>query len=163
MDSNKFRGNSIESDTHFSDEYDYVEIKNSDTQLTIRENNESQTQQLTKGVMPHEKNVLNFLINEYLLEQDYKMTSVTFAEENESQDLEDWDSMGLNRPKPPNLCHIYKNFLRKTDETIIKAQQMIAPKELEEVGVQVDLSPELGNELLRCHDFLIFIQILVIR
>lgn len=150
MSDNKTRGHSIESDTHFSDEYDYVEIKNSDTQLTLRENNDNQAQ-LTKGVMPHEKNVLNFLINEYLLEQDYKMTSVTFAEENESQDLEDWDSMGLNRPKPPNLYHIYKNFLRKTDENIIKAQQMVAPKDLKEIGVQVDLSPELGNELLKCH------------
>lgn len=37
------------------------------------------------SILPHEKNAINFLINEYLLSQDYKMTSVTFAEENESQ------------------------------------------------------------------------------
>ncbi len=142
-DDNKIRGRSIESDTHFSEECQYIEIKNSDTQMTIKGNDD---QTLTKAVMPHEKNVLNFLINEYLLEQNYKMTSVTFAEENESQDLEDWDSMGLNRPKPPNLCHIYKNFSRKNDDNFIKSQQVpLAPKELQEVGLQVDLSPELGN------------------
>jgi hypothetical protein len=39
----------------------------------------------SESLLPHEKNAINFLINEYLLSQDYKMTSVTFAEENESQ------------------------------------------------------------------------------
>ena len=29
----------------------------------------------------HEKRALNFLVNEYLLRNDYKLTSVTFAEE----------------------------------------------------------------------------------
>jgi hypothetical protein len=36
-------------------------------------------------LLPHEKHAINFLINEYLLLQNYKMTSVTFSEENESQ------------------------------------------------------------------------------
>ena len=39
-------------------------------------------------ILPHDKNTINFLINEYLLLQNYKMTSVTFSEENESLDLE---------------------------------------------------------------------------
>ena len=34
---------------------------------------------------PLEKKALNFLVNEYLLQADYKVTSVTFAEENEDQ------------------------------------------------------------------------------
>lgn len=67
--------------------------------------------------MPHDKHALNFLINEYLLEQSYKMTSVTFSEENETQDLEDWDVIGLNRAKPPNLPHIYKMYTAKTMPT----------------------------------------------
>lgn len=37
------------------------------------------------ALLPHEKNAINFLVNEYLLLQNYKMTSVTFSEENESQ------------------------------------------------------------------------------
>ena len=36
-------------------------------------------------VKPYEKRALNFLVNEYLLMQDYKLTSVTFSEENENQ------------------------------------------------------------------------------
>lgn len=64
-------------------------------------------------IMPHDKNALNFLINEYLLENSYKMTSVTFSEENESQDLEDWDVVGLNRSKPPKLYQLYKSYLQK--------------------------------------------------
>ena len=69
--------------------------------------------------MPHDKNVINFLINEYLLEQNYKMTHITFAEENESLDLEDWDVVGLNRSKPPNLCQLYKYYLNKKNAKTI--------------------------------------------
>lgn len=36
-------------------------------------------------IKPHEKRAINFLVNEYLLIHDYKLTSVTFAEENENQ------------------------------------------------------------------------------
>lgn len=36
---------------------------------------------------PHEKRALNFLINEYLLLQDYKLTSITFSDENPAQVL----------------------------------------------------------------------------
>ena len=36
-------------------------------------------------IKPYEKRALNFLVNEYLLLQDYKLTSVTFSEENENQ------------------------------------------------------------------------------
>lgn len=37
------------------------------------------------NIMPHEKRALNFLINEYLLSYGYKLTSITFADENEDQ------------------------------------------------------------------------------
>ena len=59
-------------------------------------------------LMPHDKHALNFLVNEYLLENNYKMTSVAFSEENESQDLEDWDVVGVNRCKPPSIAELYK-------------------------------------------------------
>jgi len=36
-------------------------------------------------VKPHERRALNFLINEYLLLQGYKLTAITFADENENQ------------------------------------------------------------------------------
>ena len=34
---------------------------------------------------PHEKRALNFLVNEYLLKNGYRMTSVTFSDENADQ------------------------------------------------------------------------------
>lgn len=33
----------------------------------------------------YEKRAINYLINEYLLQNNYKLTSVTFSEENENQ------------------------------------------------------------------------------
>jgi hypothetical protein len=71
---------------------------------------------LTNGtaLMPYDKNAINFLVNQYLLEQNYKMTSVTFSEENDAQDLEDWDIIGVNRSQPPNLCQIYKLYLNRS-------------------------------------------------
>jgi hypothetical protein len=61
-------------------------------------------------IRPYETRALNYLVNEYLLQSDCKLTSVTFAEENENQDFEDWDDVGLNIPKPPNLLHLYRDF-----------------------------------------------------
>ncbi len=37
------------------------------------------------GIKPLEQRALNFLVNEYLLLNDDKLTSVTFSEENEEQ------------------------------------------------------------------------------
>jgi hypothetical protein len=36
-------------------------------------------------IKPHEQRALNFLINEYLLLNSYKLTSITFADENQHQ------------------------------------------------------------------------------
>lgn len=41
--------------------------------------------QNSDGIKPHEQRALNFLINEYLLTHGYKLTSITFADENENQ------------------------------------------------------------------------------
>ncbi|XP_012276159.1 lisH domain and HEAT repeat-containing protein KIAA1468 homolog isoform X2 [Orussus abietinus] len=65
-------------------------------------------------IKPHERRALNFLVNEYLLARSYKLTSITFSDENENQDFEDWNDVGLNIPKPPDLLHIYREFLRAT-------------------------------------------------
>lgn len=53
-------------------------------------------------------------MNEYLLAQSYKLTSITFSDENENQDFEDWQEVGLNIPKPPELLQIYREFMRST-------------------------------------------------
>ncbi|KAF0292146.1 LisH domain and HEAT repeat-containing protein KIAA1468 [Amphibalanus amphitrite] len=59
-------------------------------------------------IKPHEKRALNFLINEYLLRHGYKLTSIAFSDENEDQDVEDWDDVGLNVAKPPDLLHFFR-------------------------------------------------------
>ncbi|ELT88848.1 hypothetical protein CAPTEDRAFT_190660 [Capitella teleta] len=61
-------------------------------------------------IRQYEVRALNFLVNEYMLLNEYKLTSVTFAEENENQDFEDWDDVGLNLPKPPDLLHLYRDY-----------------------------------------------------
>jgi hypothetical protein len=40
---------------------------------------------LNEPIKPHEQRALNFLVNEYLLLHGYKLTSITFADENENQ------------------------------------------------------------------------------
>lgn len=60
------------------------------TVATESDNSPSNEQQSNKGVIvdtikPHEQRALNFLINEYLLNYGYKLTSITFADENEDQ------------------------------------------------------------------------------
>lgn len=63
-------------------------------------------------IKPHEQRALNFLVNEYLLACSYKLTSITFSDENEDQDFEDWQDVGLNIPKPAELLQIYREYLR---------------------------------------------------
>ncbi|XP_014248198.1 lisH domain and HEAT repeat-containing protein KIAA1468-like [Cimex lectularius] len=65
-------------------------------------------------IKPHEQRALNFLINEYLLMNGYKLTSITFSDENEDQDFEDWDDVGLNMAKPAELLHLYRVGISET-------------------------------------------------
>ncbi|XP_052230319.1 RAB11-binding protein RELCH homolog isoform X2 [Dreissena polymorpha] len=61
-----------------------------------------------------EKKALNFLVNGYLLQINNKLTAVTFSEENEDQNFEDWDDVGLNIPQPPDLLHLYRDYNNHT-------------------------------------------------
>jgi len=74
------------------------------------------------GAKPYEIRALNYLVNEYLMKHNYKLTSITFCDENEEQDFESWDDVGLNVPKPPDLLKLFRNFWsqssRKSSELI---------------------------------------------
>ncbi|XP_003702013.2 RAB11-binding protein RELCH homolog isoform X1 [Megachile rotundata] len=63
-------------------------------------------------IKPHEQRAINFLVNEYLLARSYKLTSITFSDENEDQDFEDWQDVGLNIAKPAELLQIYREYMR---------------------------------------------------
>ncbi|KAK3865667.1 hypothetical protein Pcinc_028744 [Petrolisthes cinctipes] len=61
------------------------------------------------SIRPHEQRTLNFLVNEYLVNNSYKLTAITFADENDDQDFEHWDDVGLNTSRPPNLVHLLRD------------------------------------------------------
>ncbi|KAK7505693.1 hypothetical protein BaRGS_00002964 [Batillaria attramentaria] len=91
------------------------------------------------GIRPVEKKALNFLVNEYLLANDYKLTSVTFAEENEDQDFEDWDDVGLNMPKPPGVVQLFRDFGTHVSPT----------QETQDVSCQADLEDLQHCEMIQ--------------
>lgn len=61
-------------------------------------------------IKPHEKRAINYLINEYLMENNYKLTSITFCDENTEQDFDKWDDVGLNVIRPPDLLKLYRYY-----------------------------------------------------
>lgn len=77
------------------------------------------------SLRPHEKRALNFLVNEYLLKNGYRMTSVTFSDENADQDFEDWDDVGLNTAKPPDLLHLYRDYGHHTVPEVMLVLQAV--------------------------------------
>ncbi|CAF0796504.1 unnamed protein product [Brachionus calyciflorus] len=128
--------------------FDIAETEDDDDQddTELKSSKNSNKLNSIKKLMPHDKNAINFLINEYLLQNDYKMTSVTFAEENESQDLEDWDVVGLNRAKPPNLYQLYKLYLNKTKYTEAKKEAQIKKESEIKNKIENSTQTELSYE-----------------
>ncbi|XP_020018003.2 RAB11-binding protein RELCH isoform X2 [Castor canadensis] len=99
--------------------------------------------EIQEPIKPLEKRALNFLVNEFLLKNNYKLTSITFSDENDDQDFELWDDVGLNIPKPPDLLQLYRDF----------GNHQVTAKDLVDVasGVEEDeleaLTPVLGTIL----------------
>ena len=97
-------------------------------------------------IRQYEARALNFLVNEYLLMQSYRMTSVTFAEENENQDFEDWDDVGLNMPKPPDLIHLYRDFGQRNEVNADTSDAAcMTDMDAEAVGEQEAMVPAVTN------------------
>ncbi|XP_067434852.1 RAB11-binding protein RELCH homolog isoform X4 [Thunnus thynnus] len=91
--------------------------------------------EIQEPVRPLEKRALNFLVNEYLLKNEYKLSSITFSDENDDQDFELWDDVGLNIPKPPDLLQLYRNC----------GTPLPSPRDTADVAVGVDLGDLPGN------------------
>ncbi|ELW71258.1 hypothetical protein TREES_T100020246 [Tupaia chinensis] len=97
--------------------------------------------EIQEPIKPLEKRALNFLVNEFLLKNNYKLTSITFSDENDDQDFELWDDVGLNIPKPPDLLQLYRDF----------GNHQVTGKDLVDVasGEEEDeleaLTPVIGN------------------
>lgn len=116
-------------------------------------------------LLGHEKRTLNFLVNEYLLSYGYKLTAITFSDENSSEDFEDWDSIGLNMSKPPDLSRIYRRFLSGggggsshkentgvnssfPDVISCEAKKQPEPNHRQDCDVQVEIIPSNCQEIL---------------
>ncbi|XP_069469768.1 RAB11-binding protein RELCH isoform X3 [Ambystoma mexicanum] len=102
-------------------------------------NNYKSSPEIQEPIKPLEKRALNFLVNEYLLQNNYKLTSITFSDENDDQDYELWDDVGLNIPKPPDVLQLYRDF----------GNHQVTVKDLVDVGVAVEdheLEPRLRRE-----------------
>ncbi|EFN67746.1 LisH domain and HEAT repeat-containing protein KIAA1468 [Camponotus floridanus] len=111
-------------------------------------------------IKPHEQRALNFLINEYLLARSYKLTSITFSDECEDQDFEDWQDVGLDIPKPTKLLQIYREHMRangydKSPSVSIAIQTDFAVEEIEE---QKDNSQEMVEQIERLQQQIIVLE-----
>ncbi|KAK7793564.1 hypothetical protein R5R35_000400 [Gryllus longicercus] len=92
-----------------------------------------------ESIKPHEQRALNFLLNEYLLQHGYKLTSITFADENENQDFEDWDDVGLNIPKPAELLTLYRDFMRNSGHDKVPHQSVCCQTELQDLEKETQI------------------------
>ncbi|XP_034562058.1 RAB11-binding protein RELCH homolog isoform X1 [Notolabrus celidotus] len=91
--------------------------------------------EIQEPIRPLEKRALNFLVNEYLLKNEYKLSAITFSDENDDQDFELWDDVGLNIPKPPDLLQLYRNC----------GAPLPSPRDTADVSVGVDFGDFPGN------------------
>uniref|UniRef100_A0A8K9XHK7 RAB11 binding and LisH domain, coiled-coil and HEAT repeat containing n=1 Tax=Oncorhynchus mykiss TaxID=8022 RepID=A0A8K9XHK7_ONCMY len=100
-----------------------------------RNKNYKSNPEIQEPIRPLEKRALNFLVNEYLLKNEYKLSAITFSDENDDQDFELWDDVGLNIPKPPDLLQIYRNC----------GSALPSPRDTVDVSVGVEAGELTGN------------------
>ncbi|XP_055737580.1 RAB11-binding protein RELCH homolog isoform X9 [Salvelinus fontinalis] len=117
-------------------------VAESDTQE--RNKNYSSHPETQEPIRPLEKRALNFLVNEYLLKNEYKLSAITFSDENDDQDFELWDDVGLNIPKPPDLLQIYRNC----------GSSLPSPRNTVDVAVGVESGELTGNYITQKSDLL---------
>ncbi|TNN13921.1 LisH domain and HEAT repeat-containing protein [Schistosoma japonicum] len=63
--------------------------------------------------LPHELRAISFLINEYFLEQNFRLTAIQFAEEVEEHglpSLESWHEVAINLRKPPSILSLLRSY-----------------------------------------------------
>lgn len=122
--------------------------KNSEKNLTIE-----------LPIKPHEQRALNFLINEYLLARSYKLTSITFSDECEDQDFEDWQDVGLDIPKPTKLLQMYREHMRANGHDKSPSVSIAVQTDfVEEVEEQKDDSQEMVEQIERLQQQIIILE-----
>ncbi|XP_056376963.1 RAB11-binding protein RELCH isoform X2 [Hyla sarda] len=139
-------------------------VAENEVPLQERKNYKS-SPEIQEPIKPLEKRALNFLVNEYLLKNNNKLTAITFSDENDEQDFELWDDVGLNIPKPPDLLQLYRNFgshqslVKDTADAAVSVQEddLQPPPIAEQSAVEPVVQPsalvqELENRIKQCND-----------
>ena len=60
-------------------------------------------------IKAHEKKFLNYLVNDYLMRNGYKFTAVTFSDECDEQNFDDWEEVSSYSVGTPTILSIYRN------------------------------------------------------
>ena len=60
-------------------------------------------------IKAHEKKVLNYLVNDYLMRNGYKFTAVTFSDECDEQNFDDWEEVSSYSVGTPTILSIYRS------------------------------------------------------
>lgn len=94
------------------DKFTHTNRTLSDSVSMFEQGQESSSQKysLASSIRPLEKRAINFLINEYLLANNYKLSSNTLCDEDADQDFDKWDDVGLNIDRPPDLLKLYRHY-----------------------------------------------------
>ena len=85
-----------------------IEMNNDTQTVHCASMSEDMEEEEDTEIRPHEKKILNFLVNDYLMRNGYKISAVTFSDECEGQNLDDWEEVGLNSDKPLRLSSILR-------------------------------------------------------
>ncbi|KAG5452773.1 RAB11-binding protein relch [Clonorchis sinensis] len=90
-----------------------------------------------QDIRPYEFRALAVLINDYLLHNNYRITAVQFSEESESvglQDVESWEQVGVNLPKPPSLLCLLRSYWSTTSTDAISSSHLVLDSVTDLVG-----------------------------
>ncbi|XP_065064241.1 RAB11-binding protein RELCH homolog [Rhopilema esculentum] len=102
---------------------EYAKENESSLKKTGEESKQSSEQE--GPVKTFELRALNYLTNEFLLKNGYRLTAITFGEEVGDQDIDDWDDVGVNTPRPPNLLHLFRDYGKHVVEPVEKDKEEI--------------------------------------
>ena len=86
-----------------------VELENASTRSETESNGSRNNvavphpQSAPEPIRAYEQKAINFLVHEYLLTSGYRLTSITFTEENAEQ---------VNKRKSPHFFHLIKNNVK---------------------------------------------------
>jgi hypothetical protein len=86
-----------------------------------------------------EHRTLNYLINEYLLTNNYKLTSVTFTEENQTFDFDHWKNQTKHYLMSVDLIHLYRWYCYQSERHIHQTTSV-------DFSMQINLDEQLTNE-----------------